>query len=198
MSKQIKDYIAKTNSIGNDLFLLQDASDNAYKKITGTNLANFITATVVTNKYIQLLDLKSDNSHGGSATAGSWLSRDLNTIANDDTGSVVLSNNLFVLPAGTYIANIQIPFEVTGRTRCRLRNTTDGTDILYSSSEYFQTGNGSSGHCFIKGKFTIASNKSLQVQYRCNTSQASFGLGNATGFGSPNEIFTIVELSKIS
>ncbi|MBW4689597.1 MAG: hypothetical protein KME40_32025 [Komarekiella atlantica HA4396-MV6] len=197
MFKQIKDLgTEKTVPENTDIIPIQE-SNGTTKHITRGNFLSGI-GSFVNNQYIQLLDTKPDNTHGGSSVTGSWQTRVINTIQNDETAAVTLGSNSFALPSGIYRIIAQIPFEGSGRTRCRLRNITNNTDILYSSSEYFLSGSSvQSGHCFIKGQFAIAANKNLQIQYYCNASQATWGLGNATGFGSPNEIFTIIELFKV-
>ncbi|MDZ8096784.1 MAG: hypothetical protein RMZ42_33320 [Nostoc sp. DedQUE05] len=146
--------------------------------------------------YIQLRELQPSGTEGGNATAGSWNKRKLNSIATDDTASVTLSNNEFVLPAGTYILNAVSPFYRTATSRIRLRNVTDDIVLLNSSSIY--PGSGVDVQCLaeLSGKFSIAANKSLALEYRVFRNQDSASLGLSSGWGV-EEIFSIIDLFKL-
>ncbi|MEH1817289.1 MAG: hypothetical protein V7L09_33500 [Nostoc sp.] len=146
--------------------------------------------------FIQMRETQPSGTEGGNATAGAWTKRKLNNIASDDTASVTLSNNEFVLPAGTYILNAISPFYRTATSRIRLRNVTDNIVLLNSASIY--PGSGVDVQCFseISGKFAIAANKSLALEYRVFRNQDSGSLGLSSGWGV-EEIFSIIDLFKL-
>ncbi|MBD2519963.1 hypothetical protein H6G93_34480 [Nostoc sp. FACHB-973] len=148
-------------------------------------------------KYIQMLDVRTAGTVGGAVgTVGSWYSRTINTIRYDDTSSVSLSNNLFILPTGTYEIDCNAFFSRVGRCKIRLRNVTDNVVIMYGQSAYFITANASNGLVNLAGKFTIASNKQLSVEYRTGESFNDQSLGIESNFGV-EEIYLTLNLRKI-
>ncbi len=147
------------------------------------------------SKFIQIVDSRASGTAGGTPSTGNWFARTLNTIKNDDTGVVTLANNQFILPAGTYIADIHSSFYRTARARCRLKNITD--DITIANSINIFTGT-IDIQCTadIYSKFTIAENKSLAIEYRVGQAYNASSLGLAASFGV-EEIYTVINLYKL-
>lgn len=142
--------------------------------------------------YILLQDQKSSGTNGGQVTTTNWFQRDLNTIAHDDTGVVVVTSNNFTLPAGSYEIFVSCPVRIDYRTRFRLHNVTDSVDVLYGAS----TSVANTALVTMQGKFTIASSTTFRIDQRfTGTDGDSYSLGYSTGFGVP-EIYTQVELRK--
>lgn len=146
--------------------------------------------------YILLRDEKSSGTDGGTFNSGAWQTRDLNTKVSDVNNLATLSANQITLLAGTYRCRIQCTAYSVYKNQARLYNVTDSLTVLLGSSQRSPTTTNTNVPSVIAGRFTIAANKVLQVQHRCETSQATTGFGMAAGFDT--EIYTIAEFWKES
>ncbi|RCJ34597.1 hypothetical protein A6769_21965 [Nostoc punctiforme NIES-2108] len=157
----------------------------------------FNISEAIPDQFIQLLDSKSANASGGIASFQSWSNRDINTISNDDTNSVILSANTFVLPAGSYIVDAASNFYIVNAVKMRLKNLTDGNILLSGITAYFNKNSTAYGNAGITGKFVIGENKSLALEYYVDSPTSSvYNLGAPVGDGSA-EIYTSIDLRKV-
>lgn len=151
--------------------------------------------------YILIRDEKSSGTQGGTFTSGAWQTRDLNTVKVDETGNVSLSSNQFTLPIGTYRIWVYAPAFFCNTHKARLRNITDSTTVDEGTSAKSNDDSSASEttqESVIKTQFTITSAKTFEVQHQCQTTTATNGFGVATSFATDNEIYTVVELQKVS
>lgn len=137
---------------------------------------------------LHLQDQKSAGTSGGTFTAGSWQTRILNTEVTDEIGST-LSSNQFTLPAGTFYADIRCPAHRVDRHKAKLRNVTDGSDALIGTGAYCWSSDLTDSYSVVRGRFTLAAAKTLEVQHRCQTTHGTFGFGVESNFGV-TEIYT--------
>lgn len=151
----------------------------------------------VDKPYACIVDQKTQNTDGGTATNGAWRTRDLNTELSDDSSIVSISSNQFTLIAGTYIIRASAPGHQVARHQARLWNVTDAALILTGTSSYAAPSTGV-GHSRteVVGKFTIGTSKALEIQHRVETTVAGNGFGEGCNFGV--EIYTVVELWKVT
>jgi hypothetical protein len=170
----------------------------AKKLYVGTDLSvggNFSVTGGINPPYLNMIDEKPSGTVAGTFTSGAWRTRDLNTIkgTNSITGSS-LSSNQFTLPAGTYRILASAPTYAVNSHKAKLRNITDSSDTLIGTSEVSnQTYNGAT-RSFVSGIFTIAAQKTFEIQHYCSSSQ---NFGQASSF-SVVEIYTVVELWKLA
>ena len=206
-----KDYDEKTG------ILLLDAGYARTSNIT-TNRLWFSDGTVQTSGYLvinaskspaltgvpaliprvaTLSDVRASGTAGGTATAGAYQTRALNTI-DDPTGIVTsLTGNQFTLPAGEYYIETSAPAGACTAHKARLFNITDSTTSLIGSSAYSESPTFQADSCsFIRGKVTIPSNKTFELQHRVGTTRNVNGFGAAASFGD-NETYTICKIMKI-
>lgn len=113
----------------------------------------------------------------------------------DEIGST-LSSNQFTLPAGTYyLEGMASTFACAGH-KLKIRNITDSSDTLLGPGADCSTGGiGIPAH--IAGCFTIAAQKTFELQHRCGTTRNTDGFGQAMSFGV-NEIFADVRIWKVA
>ena len=142
------------------------------------------------SSYAIIADHKSQNTNGGTFTAGAWRTRDLQTEVADPDGIVSISANAFTLGAGTYFIRWHCPNYHTNDTQSRLYNSTDASEasIGWSIEGYYTSSSGGSG------RVTIAGSKAFTIEHRCSTTTATNGLGTASNFGT--EQYTTVEIFK--
>lgn len=158
----------------------------------------WITPTAGAVKIATIKDVKTSGTNGGSYTAGSWVTRDLNTLSDPSSIITSLSSNVFTLPAGTYHIKWSSPATGVDYFTTRLYNTTDSTEALTGSAAI--TASGSSwpvGSLSLgDGVLTIAGAKSFRIELRGATTNAGAGaLGGQNSFTTP--VYTQVTIQKI-
>lgn len=145
--------------------------------------------------YALVRDQKTQNTNGGGFSAGAWRTRDLNTVVTDG-GFLTLASNQITLPAGTYRCHIRCPAYQVSRHQARLYNATDGLTLALGSSVRTAPTGGTQNESVIVGFFTLADEKVLEVQQRCESSLSNTGFGVAANFDV--EIYTTAEFWKES
>ncbi len=149
------------------------------------------------NDYICITDQKTANTNAGTFTSGAWRTRDLNTEQSDTGGHASVASNQITLAAGTYIASIVCPAVRVVGHQAKLYNVTDAANILIGTSGYSLSADDGNTHSFIRGKFSIAGSKVLEVQHKSTATMNTYGFGLAGGSGEV-EIYTVVELWKVA
>ncbi len=136
---------------------------------------------------------KTAGTDGGSFTADTWVTRELNTTrTNGITGASVASNTV-TLPAGTYDALWDAVAVQVGTHRTRLRDTTSGATIGWGSTHYSDpttSATASRG----SARFTLASTTNVQLQHYSDLGKATIGLGYGAGIAAAGEVEVYVDL----
>ena len=155
-----------------------------------------------TNNVAYITDEKAAGTDGGTATSGSWQTRTLNTKV-DPNSIVTLASNQITLAAGTYELRFSGPARGTGAHQTRFWNVTDGTLVCAGSSAHsrlLDTG-GDTIDQFTRSeggtRFTIAAQKTFELQHQVNATRATTGWGSAANFGIV-EVYSIVVLRKVA
>jgi len=170
---------------------------------TWTGWSDFATAASVaaliaaSQQVLHVRDQRVSGTHGGTATAGSYLTRVLNTVLTNTISGASLASNQITLPAGTYEIDASVPGFICGGFKAKLYNVTDGADLIIgnfgSASVPYQTGD----FCTVRGRFTLAATKALDLRMRCNVTRATDGLGVALSYGDV-EVYADAFIRKIS
>lgn len=158
--------------------------------VSGANVDDALNALAGPEDYILIVDRKATNVDGGTFTSGAMRTRDLNTELSDAGGHASVSANQITLAAGTYRFNIIAPARSVLESIGRLQNITDATTIETSTSQRNSSPN---SFIHIKGRFTIAAAKVLEVQHQCDSTQAGDGFGTSADLGGLSETYTVVE-----
>ena len=145
--------------------------------------------------YILIRDEKANAAPGGTFTAGSWQTRDLNQEVADTGGHASLATNQITLAAGTYKVRAHAPAYKVNNHKIKLRNITDLTDIVIGTSEYAGSGDFTQTRSFLEGRFTIGSSKVFELQHRCVSTSSLLGMGFDSTFGVI-EVYAVIELWK--
>lgn len=145
--------------------------------------------------YICIRDVKADGTGGGSFASGSFVTRTLNNIQNDDTGAVQVINNQIILPPGRYRCHVDVPAYGVADHQARLRDMTNGVTLLTGISGR-STGSNNYDRSTIMGKIKLFLTTAIEVQHRCETSNLTDGLGRASNFTSDEEVYTVAEFWK--
>ena len=150
---------------------------------------NSMNATSASGDYILLADQRASGTAGGTCTASSWVTRNLNTIITDQTGSVSVATNQATLPAGDYECEISGNFYETDNSQLRLYNVTDAAVIAYGMSTYNESP--VNALSTLKTRFTLAASKTVRVEGYCSTSNGANDFGRAVSTGA-NETHTYI------
>ena len=200
--KLATDSVTTDKIVDSNVTTAKIADDNVTTaKIADGNVTEAKLASgVLVQDYVELVDSKSDGTDGGSSVTGSWQTRDVNTEVADDGGVCALSSNQVTLSAGTYDINVLSPFIIVGGVRIRLYNVSDSSQEIISPS--FIVGQTQlythNGFAELAGRFTIASSKTFRIEYMCQVATATVGLGADDAITAGAEIYTKVQLWKVS
>ena len=141
-------------------------------------------------------------SDGGSATADTVHTRDLNTTEGDFTKFGSLSSNQFTLEPGTYILTANAPSYVVERHQLFLYDVT-GTSYISEGRSCF-SGSPADGivatHAEVQHKWSITSSTAYEIRHYTINARATDGLGiDADGASNPNtnNLYTTVYIKKI-
>lgn len=145
--------------------------------------------------YILVRDQKPLGTDGGTFTAGAWQTRELNTLVNNEGGYASLAANQITLAAGTYYCRAQCSAYSVNKHQARLYNYTTAAPLLLGSTQRNPTTNNTTIPSIIVGRFTLPAARVLEVQHRCETTQAAIGYGSNAGFDT--EIYTIAEFWRM-
>ena len=138
------------------------------------------------------------NTDGGDATSGSFLTRPINTTQFNGISGASLSSNQITLPSGTYWCQaFGAYYSTVGRIRQKLRNITDSSDTILGINQDQTDGAGNGVINVIQGAFTIAAQKTFELQYRVQNTVSGNGLGDSTfGFGIA-EVYASITFQKL-
>jgi len=149
---------------------------------------------------LHVQDQKASGTTGGSSSAGDN-KRDLNTVLTNQINgaSLIDADDELRLPAGTYWIEASAPCHHSDRARTRLKNETDGVDIIYGLSGYTDKDN-NDGNTTIKlsvyGQFTLSAGKDCSIVQFVQSGRTSNGLGVETNDGNV-EVYTDVQIWKV-
>lgn len=152
-----------------------------------------------TNEAVILKDVQPSGTPAGTFTAGSYVTRVLNTVENPSGHTwVSLSSNQFTLAPGTYRIRARAPAVKVDIHKAKIRNITDSVDAIVGNAQQTSTtaGSQSTNDAWVEGVITIASSKTFELQHRCTSTFASNGLGTTATLGE-SEIFATVEIVKV-
>jgi prepilin-type N-terminal cleavage/methylation domain-containing protein len=136
------------------------------------------------------------SSDGGTCTAASWNTRNINTIIVNNLSSASLSSNNIILGAGNYFIRASGPGFAVGYNLIRIFNVTSGSVITYGDAQFSYVATPvtqAPSTASIAVTFTVPT--TIRIDHYCTTTRATSGLG--THGTIPNGIpysFTQVEI----
>lgn len=143
-----------------------------------------------------LVDVKAQNTQGGTANSGAWQIRTLNTIEGNGSNGVTLSSNVFTLPQGDWLVKWSAPAFFCLRHQTRLfavaANQVQAVGQSTSSENAGTTVTHSQG--VWTGEVRLLN--TFRIEHRVQNSRATDGFGVAANFGE--ERYTIVEIYPVN
>lgn len=147
---------------------------------------------------LHVRDEKASGTAGGSITAGSWYTRDLNTVKTNEITGASLASNEITLPAGTFECDARVPAFRTNSHKARLYNTTGAATLLVGSSEYAgQAGNYGTTWSAVRGRFTLASSSVIRIEHRASVGGDVANKGLASSYGEV-EVYAEIQIRQIA
>ena len=189
--------LTKIKSLGITDGTIVNADINASAAIDSTKLSG-VSAGKFESALLHVRDEKANNTGGGTFTSGSFLTRTLNTSLTNEISGASLSSNQIILPSGTYYIEALAPAFAVTRHKTKLRNITDSSDTLIGTNEITYNVDSTVSTCsFITGRFTIAAQKTFELQHRCENTKSTDGFGIENNF-SVVEVYSNVRIWKVA
>lgn len=142
-------------------------------------LALYVDCEPTVNDLIIIEERQTQNTHGGTFTAGAWRTRALNTEVVDTASIASLSSNQVTIPAGTYRVRAIAKAMRVGGNQIALYNATDSTFPIIGSTGHSAVSTDGNNESFLEGQITIDASKTFSLLHWCNTTVSSFGFGFA-------------------
>lgn len=197
-------YIDRDECIGDSLGKINDNAYNFDLRLITQNsqLTSLSTQfAAVSAQTVILKDVKAAGAAGGTFNAGSWFTRDLNTLSAYPAGISTLGSNIFTLPPGKWLVRASAPAYRAKTHQIRLYDVTNNIEI-YGTVE-FTPDNSSS--CVTRSYLDTIVSPAVTTQYRidhkCSSTESGDGFGIAlpAGWGTSytENVFTTVICTKI-
>ena len=187
------------NAAGSNTLVLPtgNGSSGQYLQTNGSGTLSW--QTVSGTSVAVIADVKSVSTHGGTFTAGSWQTRDLNTEISDPDNIVSISSNQFTLIPGTYLIQFGAPAYGVSYHRTRLYDITNSAVIAQGINCFdFADANlnADQGISSGSGIVSITSNTTYEIQHQSQNSQSTYGFGLGCNMSS-DEQYTTVTIFKV-
>ena len=164
------------------VYVADGAGSGAWAKLDADSLTG--TGNAFGAQLFHIRDQKS-SADGGTFTSGSAQTRTLNTSVTNEISGASLASNQVTLPAGTYFIDGSAPALSVNNHQTYWYNVTDASTTLNGTVEqstsagaYAQT------RSLIRGRFTIAAQKVFELRHWCTTTQATYGFGEGSAWGT--------------
>jgi hypothetical protein len=180
---------------------LQKKQDLAVLQTNGSGVLSFSTISAsgkFESALLHVRDEKSNQTAGGTFTLGAWQTRTLNTSMTNEISGASLSSNQITLPSGTYFIHASASVYHVDQHKLKLRNTTDSSDTLIGTSMYSGDNTETSTTSFVIGRFTIAAQKTFELQHRCATTKDLNGFGVPSTWSGEVEVYADVQIWKVA
>ena len=161
------------------------------KDFSNTNMAHIIKPAVAI-----IQDEKPSNTASGSATSGSWLTRDL-TVIKGESWFVTLDSSKFTLEPGTYEIFATAPFYMVEELQLRLYDVTNSVATDYGQIQYTRSANYDSVTTNLNAFKTITSSTEYRLEYRVASTSASNGLGAGANSWGGVMVYAQVQIRKL-
>ncbi len=147
---------------------------------------------------------QSTGTNGGTFTGSAWQTRVLNSF-NGDPFNTVLSSNQFTLPVGRYYLSASAPAFGVGNHQIRLQNITLGKTEVYGSNAY--SGGTVVGadnilpmltRSTLYHSFIVPVDCVFEIQHYAEQTRNTDGFGMAMSFAGNDEVYTQVQVMRLS
>ena len=171
-----------------------------YLNITKIGVGDLLGVPVPRTAYIK--DVKSSGTNGGTSTALTVTTRELNSLKGD-VEFISLSSNQITLQPGKYEITASAPAYDLNRHQIFLYDSTSLSYIINGSSEFADTGGTGQTRSMLDGVLDITTTTTYEIRHWTEgTSTGGNGLGVASDIHASNpqteEVYTQVKITRIS
>ena len=143
-------------------------------------------------------DIKDVGISGGTASVGTWMTRDLNTQIINTISGCSLSENRFILPPGAYLLIGRGPLYCSGYSTARFFNySTSSYQGSNGSTVRSTTASGDVQHAWVFCWQNIDSSYSYELRQHFTIAISANGLGPARNYGGLAEVFSEVVIVRL-
>jgi len=147
-----------------------------------------------TTNYWCFREERPRGTHGGTFTAGRWMTRALNVASDGRT----LAENQIRLQPGRYRVRATAPAHRVRAHKTRLYNVSTGVSAVAGANAFSQVGGDTQTTSEVAGMFTVTEKDTrVELQHQAEMTSVITGMGMACGFDD-YEIYAVVELWKIA
>jgi len=180
---------SKIQSVDSDLIIDTDRSGFILVYVDSTQgwvITSEITGGSSGSPLLHVSHQVADGNDGGTFTSGSYQTRPITTVQTNEIAGASLSSNQITLPAGTYyIDGFALAYKVNSN-RVKLYDVTNTADVITGVNTYSYDSDIDMTPAFLRGNFTLTATTVLEIQHRCQTTQATNGMGfNMSGMSDP-------------
>lgn len=136
------------------------------------------------------------SASGGTATAGAWTKRLLDTTHKNIIKGCSISASQITIPAGTYPLKAFATFYKTYSAEIAIYNVTDASYIAYGTSARTDAGDATASYAAIDTEFTITAQKVIELRYYVQTTTSSNDLGVSATSGA-NLVHAQIAIERI-
>ena len=141
-------------------------------------------------------DEKVSGTPGGSASAGTWQTRDNGTLIFSNISGASLLSNKITLPPGQYHLEARAPAYSCNGHKLRLYNETDSAVVGYGDSAYSANGSAIQQTASLSLDFTISASKVFRLEHYLTNANNTSDLGRASGISGVVEVFSDIQIWK--
>ena len=148
--------------------------------------------------YAIFRDVKASGTAGGTATANTWQTRDLNDMDTNIPG-VSLGGNEFTLPAGRYKITASAPAFRTDGHQLALVNAGTGDIEIIGMSQFDHSSNGyTNNRAFLEGRLNLTAPTTYRLRHFTRSGNSGNGLGRQGETTGPaiQEVYAFVSVEK--
>jgi len=168
------------------------------KQFPDVKNATFLAA-IPKRRVAYIEDRKTSGTYGGSASANTVHTRDLNNVSGD-ASFVTLSANQFTLQAGTYDIDADAPAFTVNNHQIFLYDVTNAVYVKDGTSEHTFAGYYISNRSSLSHTVTISVPTTYEIRHWTLTAVTTNGLGTAADLHISNpqatEVYTKVKIVK--
>jgi len=168
----------KATPVDADELLLADSEDSWAAKRATRGTVKGAEAGGLFDAYAQYSFQTTHPDWGGTATSGQWRTVPLNTEDFDPQSIGALASSEVTLAAGTYHFHARQTFFNTQATSLRLYNVTGAVGLGSEGGGYAYDAT-SVGVVHVDGRFTLAEESVIRLEYWVQATKADTGLGFA-------------------
>ncbi|RYZ76898.1 MAG: hypothetical protein EOP05_03610 [Proteobacteria bacterium] len=181
---------APTLTAGTSYSLSLPTTSGSANQVLTSNGAGATTWTDRTHHFI-VEDLEPDGAASVACTAGTWLTRILNTVTYSSISGASLAGNQVTLPAGKYLVDGRASASNVNLHQTVLYNVTNSSFAIPGTLARSTASGGTTSDSFVSGILVLGAPTVFELRHRCQNSDASGFSRASAGWGLASRSATL-------